>query len=90
MASEETEAERLKRMAAYLFEEGRRVFREAHLRGMDSFHAPTMAEHLEKMDAAIREERRAIALQEEAVELQRRAVLARIAQTARLRRANGW
>ncbi|MCA1817408.1 MAG: hypothetical protein LC746_13640 [Acidobacteria bacterium] len=90
MFIEDADAEVLKCVAARLFEEGRRVFREAHLKGMDSFHAPTLAEQLEGLDSAIKEEQRAIVMQAEAVELHRQAINARTKVLARLKFANGW
>ncbi len=90
MAINASDAEILKRLATHLFAEGRRMFREAHLRGMDSFGAPTPEEQFERLGRAIEEERHAIALQEEAVELQRRAIEERQKQLSRWKAVSGW
>lgn len=89
MAFDESDAEILKHIAAQLFAEGRRIFREAHLRGMDGLTAPTPDERFERLGRAIEEERRAITMQEVAVELQRRSIELRRRQLARLKAALG-
>ncbi len=70
MATEERDHEVFRGVARRLFWQGRELFRRAHARGMDSFHAPTLDEHLRELDEALEQERRAIAMQEVAIRLQ--------------------
>ena len=66
---EDSDAEVLTQVARRLFRESVEEFREAHRQGMESFDAPTVAEHLQVLGDAIKREKRAHAKLREAIEL---------------------
>src|SRR3712207_5275365 len=89
MSHEEADAEVLSLVARRLFSEGRAIFQEAHVRGMQSFNAPTMGEHLSEFEKALRQERLALRKQGEACLLHAEALRLRVKGLARQRAARG-
>ena len=87
MEYEESDAEVLSFIARRLFAESRAMFRAAHRKGKESFNVTTTEEHLRLFGEAVAEERLAVEMQCEAVELQREAYDLRVKGWAKLKAA---
>lgn len=87
MGYEESDAEVLSFVARRLFAESSAIFRAAHRKGKESLNVTTTEEHLRLFGEAVAEERRALEMQCEAVELQWEAYDLRAKGRAKLKAA---
>jgi hypothetical protein len=82
---EQSDAEVFIHISRRLFSESRSMFHEAHLKVLESFKAPTAEERRRLYDDALEQERRAIDMQDEAIELKIEAFALRAKTLANLK-----